>query len=81
MPYMNCVANPNLGLNIIVFIHFLHQNYLYEHGNYYMSTVAIIFSYIGQCMEHLWYTMEFNDTGEGNQVSISHIQVLQQLLK
>ena len=37
MSYMNCVANPILGLYIIVFIHYLHQNYLYEHGNYYMN--------------------------------------------
>ena len=37
MSYMNCVANQILGLYIIVFIHYLHQNYLYEHGNYYMN--------------------------------------------
>ena len=37
MSYMNCVANPMLGLYVIAFIHYLHQNYLYEHGNYYMN--------------------------------------------
>ena len=32
MSYMNCIAHPILGLYIIVFIHYLHQHYLYEHG-------------------------------------------------